>query len=261
MAEMLLGHSWTAGQLAPCEGLVSIGRQRGDQIIHVPWGARATRSWGGGTFACGLCCGCAGLRAGRQQYGSRGTRYCGARLCNPTDHVKRRSFAQMALARTNLMAGTLQSTLDLGLQFAAEREQFGRSISKFQAIQHSLAVVAAEVAAAQRAADAGVDALGTDRFIAEVAASKREWARQSVSLLNKCTRYMVPWALPMSIGCIISPGDFGLGATNGATKPIGSECWRKNSWPRCGSGLGLYRYKRLTQNRDSVCRQISAVSP
>ena len=70
------------------------------------------------------------------------------------------------------MAGTLQAVLDLGLQFAAEREQFGRSISKFQAIQHSLAVVAAEVAAAQRAADAGVDALGTDRFVAEVAASK-----------------------------------------------------------------------------------------
>jgi acyl-CoA dehydrogenase len=81
-------------------------------------------------------------------------------------------FAQMALARTNLMAGTLQAVLDLGLQFAAEREQFGRSISKFQAIQHSLAVVAAEVAAAQLAADAGVDALGSDRFVAEVAASK-----------------------------------------------------------------------------------------
>ena len=50
-------------------------------------------------------------------------------------------FAQMALARTNLMAGCLQAVLDLGLQFAAERSQFGRSISKFQAIQHSLAVV------------------------------------------------------------------------------------------------------------------------
>jgi alkylation response protein AidB-like acyl-CoA dehydrogenase len=81
-------------------------------------------------------------------------------------------FAQMALARTNLMAGGLQATLDLGLQFASERSQFGRSISKFQAIQHSLAVVAAEVAAAQRAADAAVDALGTDRFIDEVSASK-----------------------------------------------------------------------------------------
>ena len=78
----------------------------------------------------------------------------------------------MALARTNLMAGTLQSTLDLGLQFAAERSQFGRSISKFQAIQHSLAAVGTEVAASQRAADAGVDAMGTDRFEQEVAAAK-----------------------------------------------------------------------------------------
>jgi alkylation response protein AidB-like acyl-CoA dehydrogenase len=78
----------------------------------------------------------------------------------------------MALARTNLMAGGLQATLDLGLQFASERSQFGRSISKFQAIQHGLAVVAAEVAAAQRAADAAVDALGTSRFIDEVSASK-----------------------------------------------------------------------------------------
>lgn len=81
-------------------------------------------------------------------------------------------FAQMALARTNLIAGGLQATLDLGLQFASERSQFGRSISKFQAIQHSLAVVAAEVAAAQRAADAAVDALGTLRFLDEVSASK-----------------------------------------------------------------------------------------
>ena len=81
-------------------------------------------------------------------------------------------FAQMALTRVNLMAGCLQATLDLGIQFATEREQFGRSISKFQAIQHSLAVVAAEVAAAKRAADAAVDALASDRFLFEVAASK-----------------------------------------------------------------------------------------
>jgi alkylation response protein AidB-like acyl-CoA dehydrogenase len=81
-------------------------------------------------------------------------------------------YAQLALARVNLMAGCLQAVLDLGLQFAAERSQFGRSISKFQAIQHSLAVVAAEVAASQRAADAGVDAMGTERFEQEVAAAK-----------------------------------------------------------------------------------------
>ena len=81
-------------------------------------------------------------------------------------------FAEMALAQTNLIAGSLATQLDLGILFATERSQFGRSISKFQAIQHSLAVVAAEVAASKRAADAAVDAIGTDRFRSEVAASK-----------------------------------------------------------------------------------------
>ena len=70
------------------------------------------------------------------------------------------------------MAGVLQALLELGLTFANEREQFGRPISKFQAIQHSLAIVAAEVAAARRAADAAVDALDNDRFLVEVAAAK-----------------------------------------------------------------------------------------
>lgn len=81
-------------------------------------------------------------------------------------------LAMMALARLNQMAGGLQQVLELGLLFASERAQFGRAISKFQAIQHSLAVVAAEVAAAERAADAAVDALGDVRFVPEVAASK-----------------------------------------------------------------------------------------
>ena len=65
------------------------------------------------------------------------------------------------------MAGSLQALLDLGLQFANERVQFGRAISKFQAIQHSLAVVASEVAVSRRAADAAADAVGSDRFVFE----------------------------------------------------------------------------------------------
>ena len=81
-------------------------------------------------------------------------------------------YAQMALAKVNLIAGCLQAQLDLGLLFATERLQFGRTISKFQAIQHSLSVVAAEVAAAQRAADAAVDAFMSNRFVYEVAAAK-----------------------------------------------------------------------------------------
>ncbi|MEM9623828.1 MAG: acyl-CoA dehydrogenase family protein [Pseudomonadota bacterium] len=81
-------------------------------------------------------------------------------------------FAQMALLRACQMAGGLVAVLQLGIQFATERVQFGRPISKFQAIQHSLAIVAAEVAAAQRAAFSAVDALDSNRFEFEVAASK-----------------------------------------------------------------------------------------
>ncbi len=81
-------------------------------------------------------------------------------------------FAQMALARVCLMAGCMQTVLDLGVQFALEREQFGRSISKFQAIQHNLAIVACEVAASRRAAEAAIDALTDSRFVLEVAAAK-----------------------------------------------------------------------------------------
>ncbi|GIS51876.1 MAG: hypothetical protein Ct9H90mP27_3670 [Gammaproteobacteria bacterium] len=71
-----------------------------------------------------------------------------------------------------MLAGCMQRVLDLGVQFASERTQFGRSISKFQAIQHSLALVACEVAASRRAAEAAIDALGDRRFVLEVAAAK-----------------------------------------------------------------------------------------
>lgn len=82
------------------------------------------------------------------------------------------AFELIALGRAVSISGTLQRILTLTLQYANEREQFGRSISKFQAIQHNLAVMAGEVAAASRAADAAIDALGTDRFGLEVAAAK-----------------------------------------------------------------------------------------
>jgi len=86
--------------------------------------------------------------------------------------LKNDPYAQLAVARANLMAGSLQTMLDLGILFATERVQFGRPISKFQAIQHALAIVAAEVAAARRAADAAVDAYDSERFVSEVAATK-----------------------------------------------------------------------------------------
>ena len=65
-------------------------------------------------------------------------------------------FALAALGRTAQMCGGLEASLELAISYCSEREQFGRTISKFQAIQHQLAVLAAEVAASQRATDSAI---------------------------------------------------------------------------------------------------------
>ncbi|NNE84666.1 MAG: acyl-CoA/acyl-ACP dehydrogenase [Alphaproteobacteria bacterium] len=57
-----------------------------------------------------------------------------------------------ALARSVQMAGAIAAVLDLCVQYAGDRVQFGRPLAKFQAIQHQLAILATEAAAAQTAA-------------------------------------------------------------------------------------------------------------
>ena len=41
-----------------------------------------------------------------------------------------------ALGKSAMMAGAMEQILDLSVFYAGERQQFGRSIGKFQAIQH-----------------------------------------------------------------------------------------------------------------------------
>ncbi|TDJ43042.1 MAG: acyl-CoA dehydrogenase [Gammaproteobacteria bacterium] len=79
---------------------------------------------------------------------------------------------QLALLRVVQMAGCLARTLELSIEYAQDRVQFGRPISKFQAIQHQLAVLAGEVAAATRAADGALERLGDPRFQVQLAVAK-----------------------------------------------------------------------------------------
>lgn len=58
------------------------------------------------------------------------------------------------------LAGVLERVLALTVDFANQREQFGRSIGKFQAIQHQLAVMAEHVAASRIAAEIGCSGAG-----------------------------------------------------------------------------------------------------
>ncbi len=64
------------------------------------------------------------------------------------------------------MAGALKTVFDRTLQYANERQQFGRPIGKFQAIQHQLAVMSEHVFASRMAAQLGCsgDGITADRL-------------------------------------------------------------------------------------------------
>ena len=71
------------------------------------------------------------------------------------------------------MAGAMQRVLEMTLQHANDRQQFGRPLGKFQAIQHQLAVMAEQVLAARMAAQIGCSALATiNAAIAKARASE-----------------------------------------------------------------------------------------
>jgi acyl-CoA dehydrogenase len=85
----------------------------------------------------------------------------------------------LALFRLALMAGAQERVLDLTLEHAAARVQFGRPIGRFQAIQQQLAILAGETAAVVAATEAAAAAIGTPEAPLAVAAAK---ARASESV-------------------------------------------------------------------------------
>jgi len=79
-----------------------------------------------------------------------------------------------ALIRSVAMAGAISSVADATNAFALEREQFGRPIARFQAVQQLLARVTEESVAAITSTRAAVDAVDTNgAAIAALAATVR----------------------------------------------------------------------------------------
>jgi acyl-CoA dehydrogenase len=82
-----------------------------------------------------------------------------------------------AVARSLQIAGALESMLDISVRYAGERVAFEKKISKFQAVQHNLARLAGESAAALAAATSAADTLASgvlsgDAAFLEAAAAK-----------------------------------------------------------------------------------------
>ena len=81
-------------------------------------------------------------------------------------------FFRGALFRAVAMAGALETVLELTVNYAKERIQFGRPIGKFQAVQQQIAVLASQVAASSAAAEAAIDAATEGPAFFEIAAAK-----------------------------------------------------------------------------------------
>ena len=83
------------------------------------------------------------------------------------------------------MAGALAQVFQRTLQYANERQQFGRPIGKFQAIQHQLAVMSEHVFAARMAAQLGCSGAGVvpDRLRVATAKARCSEAALAVSEL------------------------------------------------------------------------------
>jgi acyl-CoA dehydrogenase len=67
-----------------------------------------------------------------------------------------------AALRVQQMIGGMDRAMEYALRYANERVQFGRPISKFQAIQHMLAIAAGQLAAATATADAILECFDGD---------------------------------------------------------------------------------------------------
>jgi acyl-CoA dehydrogenase len=81
-------------------------------------------------------------------------------------------FHRMALATACQMAGAMEAALALSVEYARARQQFGKALSTFQAIQQQLAVFAQEVAATNMAVASACRAFDRGSAPFEIAAAK-----------------------------------------------------------------------------------------
>lgn len=97
-------------------------------------------------------------------------------------------YRYFALLRAGQIAGALEAALALSVQYTRERQQFGKPLAGFQAIQQQLAVFAEETAAGGAAAAAAFHAACNGEAVFEIAAAKlraNRAARQSTGIAHQ----------------------------------------------------------------------------
>jgi acyl-CoA dehydrogenase len=91
-----------------------------------------------------------------------------------------------ALIRAQQMVGAMERCLDYAIAYAMERQQFGRPVGKFQAVQHMLADAAGQYAAAAAAAELAAEAYGNTDFAFAVAIAKARVGEATGKVAEVC---------------------------------------------------------------------------
>jgi len=81
------------------------------------------------------------------------------------------------------MAGAMSKILTMSIEYANAREQFGRPLGKFQAVQHNLAIMAEEVLSARSASRIGLAGPSFDALRSAAAKARVSEAAQTVCSL------------------------------------------------------------------------------
>lgn len=89
-----------------------------------------------------------------------------------------------ALSRSVMLAGAAKSALGATLRYASEREQFGRPIARFQAVQHLIAELAGEAAIMSSASAMAVstcesEGMSAQRTLFAIAAAKAQCSQSA----------------------------------------------------------------------------------
>ncbi|MCZ2804779.1 acyl-CoA/acyl-ACP dehydrogenase [Modestobacter sp. VKM Ac-2983] len=102
-----------------------------------------------------------------------------------TDAAAEQLRARYALARAVQLSAALQQVLAWTVQYAGERQQFGRPLGRFQAIQMELAEMAGEVTAVAALVDAAVQAVERGESLVLAAASAKVRAGAAVEVVAR----------------------------------------------------------------------------
>ncbi|SON63934.1 Acyl-CoA dehydrogenase FadE28 [Mycobacterium simulans] len=90
-----------------------------------------------------------------------------------SDHVSEQTlWERIALGRAALMAGAIGAVAAMTLRYSGEREQFGRPIGRFQAVQAHLVTIHQQAAVVASAIDGAVEAVEAGRGSFEIACAK-----------------------------------------------------------------------------------------